>query len=155
MILDLASTLHGHVRGKTVSACTAIVVIRYLSKYVSRDVLDQMEKLYVLLHLDWGDIIHHHIVDSEWSPDFTKKVKAIQYSVRLVISGVWRGANKCKLYDELGWENFYHTWWYRGLTHFFKLRQSRSPLYLYILIPSEREVNCNLRRVHVFDQRVE
>ena len=65
MILDSASTFQGHVREKIVSACTVIVVIRYLSKYVSRDVLDQMQNLYVQLHLDWGDIIHHHIVDSE------------------------------------------------------------------------------------------
>ena len=41
------------------------------------------------------------------------------------------------------------------MNHFFKLRQSGSPLYLYNLITPEREVNYNLRRIHVFDQRVE
>ena len=43
----------------------------------------------------------------------------------------------------------------RLLTYFFKLRQSRSPLYLYNLISPEREVNYNLRRMRAFDQRVE
>ena len=36
----------------------------------------------------------------------------------------------------------------------FKPRQRRSPLYLYNLIPPERDVNYNLRRIHAFDQRV-
>ena len=49
MILDSASTFQGHIKEKIVSACTVIVVIRYLSKYVSRDVLDQMQNLYCIL----------------------------------------------------------------------------------------------------------
>ena len=103
-------------------------------------------------HLDYGDIIYHK-VDPELPLDFTKKLEATQYS--LAISGAWRGTNKCKLYEELGWENLYHRRWHRRLTHFFKLRQSRSPLYLYNLIPPEREVDYNLKRIHAFHQRVE
>ena len=113
-----------------------------------------MYKLYVRPHLDYGDIIYHK-VDPELSLDFTKKLEVTQYSAALAVSGAWRGTSKCKLYEELGWENLYHRRWYRRLTHFFKLRQSGSPLYLYNLIPPEREVNYNLRRIHVFDQRVE
>ena len=59
MILDSALNFHSHVKEKTVSAHKGIGVIRYLSKYVSRDVLDQMYKLYVRPHLDYGDIIYH------------------------------------------------------------------------------------------------
>ena len=154
MILDSALNFHSHVKEKIVSARRGIGVIRYLSKYVSRDVLDQMYKLYVRPHLDYDDIIYHK-VDSELSLDFTKKLEATQYSAALAVSGAWRGTSKSKLYEELGWENLYHRRWYRRLTHFFKLRQSGSPLYLYNLIPPQREVNYNLRRIHVFDQRVE
>ena len=154
MILDSALNFHSHVKEKIVSARRRIEVIRYLSKYVSRDVLDQMYKLYVIPHLDYGDIIYHK-VDPELSLDFTKKLEATQYSAALAVSGAWRGTSKCKLYEELGWENLYHRRWYRRLTHFFKLRLSGLPLYLYNLIPPEREVNYNLRRIHVFDQRVE
>ena len=113
-----------------------------------------MYKLYVRPHLEYGDIIHHK-VDPELSLDSTKKLEATQYSAALVVSCAWRGTSKCKLYKELGWENLYHRRWYRRLTHFFKLKQSRSPLYLYNLIPPEREVNYNLRRIHAFDQQVE
>ena len=34
-------------------------MIRFLSKYVARDVLDQIYKLYMRPHLDYGDIIYH------------------------------------------------------------------------------------------------
>ena len=73
-----------------------------LSKYVPRDVLDEMYKLYVRPHLDYGDIIYDK-VDPELSPDFTKKREATQHSAALAVSGAWRGTNKCKLYEELGW----------------------------------------------------
>ena len=82
----------------------------------------------------------------------TNKLERI---TKMIISLNELDESKCKLYEELGWENLYHRRWYRRLTHFFKLRQSGSPLYLYNLIPPEREVNYNLRRIHVFDQRVE
>ena len=154
MILGSALNFHSHVKEKIVNARRGIGVIRYLSKYVSRDVLDQMYKLYVRPHLDYGDIIYHK-VDPELSLNFTKRLEDTQYSAALAVSGAWRGTSKCKLYEELGWENLYHSRWHRRLTHFFKPRQSGSPLYLYNLIPPEREVNYNLRRIHVFDQRVE
>ena len=59
MILDSNLNFHSHTREKIISARRGIGVIRYLSKYVSRDVLDQMYKLYVRPHLDYGDIIYH------------------------------------------------------------------------------------------------
>ena len=113
-----------------------------------------MYKLYVRPGLDYGDIIYHK-VDPELSLDFTKKLETTPYSAALAVSGVWRVTSKCKLHEELGWENLSHRRWYRRLTHFFRLRQSRSPLYLYNLIPAEREVNYSLRRIHAFDQRNE
>ena len=103
-------------------------------------------------HLDYGDIIHHK-VGPELSLDFIEKLDTTQYSAALAISSAWRGTNKCKLYEKLGWKNLsYHRRWYRRLTHFSQLRQSRSLPYLYNFLPPEREVNYNLRRTHAFDQ---
>ena len=59
LILDSGLTFHSHVRENIISARRGIGVIRFLSKYVSMDVLDQMYKLYVRPHLDYGDIIYH------------------------------------------------------------------------------------------------
>ena len=133
MILDSSLNFQSHVREKIVSARRGIGVIRYMSRYVTREVLDQMYKLYVRPHLDYGDIIYHKY-DPELNLDFTKKLEATQYSAALAVSGAWRGTNKYKLYEELGWESLYHRRWYRRLTHFFKLKNSFSPLYLYITL---------------------
>ena len=154
MILDSNLNFHNHVREKITSARRGIGVIRYLSKYVTRDVLDQMYKLYVRPHLDYGDIIYHKH-DPDMNLEFTKKLEATQYSAALAVSGAWRGTNKSKLYEELGWEYLYHRRWYRRLTHFYKVRNTRSPLYLYNLIPPERHVNYNLRSSHVFESSIE
>ena len=70
-------------------------------------------------------------------------------------SGAWRGTSRQKLYDELGWESLYHRRWYRRMTHFYKLRSTRSPLYLYNLIPPERDLNYNLRIPYDYDQHIE
>ena len=77
----------------------------------SRDVFDQMYKLYVRPHLDYGDIVYHK-VDPELSLNFTKKPEASQYSAALTVSGAYRGTSKCKLDEEMGWVNLYHRRWY-------------------------------------------
>ena len=73
--------------------------------------------------------------DPDFRLDFTNKPEAIQYSAALAVSGIWRGTNRPKLYEELGWESLYHGRSYRRLTHFYKLKNTPSPLYLYSLIP--------------------
>ena len=52
-----------------------IGLIKYLSKYVSREVLDQVYKLFISPHLDYGDIIYHRF-DPEMHLEITKKVGA-------------------------------------------------------------------------------
>ena len=154
MILDSSLNFQSLVREKIVSARRGIGVIQYMSRYVTREVLDQMYKLYVRPHLDYGDIIYHKY-DPELNLDFTKKLEATQYSAALAVSGAWRGTNKYKLYEELGWESLYHRRWYRRLTHFFKLKNSFSPLYLCNLIPPEREIHYNLRAPRDYEPQIE
>ena len=55
VILDFQS----HIKEAIQKARHGIGTIRDLSKYVSRDVLDQIYKLYVRPYLDYGDIIYH------------------------------------------------------------------------------------------------
>ena len=49
LILDSGLTFQSHVREKIISARRVICVIQFLSKYVTRDVLDQMYKLYIFV----------------------------------------------------------------------------------------------------------
>ena len=61
-------------------------MIRYLSKYVSRDALDQMYKLYVRPHPDYGDTLYHKF-DPELTLEFTKKLDTVPYSAAIAVSG--------------------------------------------------------------------
>ena len=101
MMLDSALNFRSHIKEKIISAQKGIGVIQYLLKYVLRNVLDQMYKMYVRPHLDNSDVIYHKF-DPELTLDFTKKIENVQYSAALAVSGAWRGTDKCKLYEGLG-----------------------------------------------------
>ena len=75
MLLDSELNFYSHVKEKIVNARKAIGVIRSMSRYVTREVLDQMYKLYVRPHLDYGDIIYHKY-EPRMVLDFTKKLEA-------------------------------------------------------------------------------
>ena len=120
MILDSKLSFQSHVREAIIKARKGIGIIRFLSKYVSWDVLDQIYKLYVRSHLDL--IYHRH--DPEFKLEFTKRLESTQYSAALAVSGTWRGTNTDKLYEGLGWEILYYRMWYGRLCHFHKLRNN-------------------------------
>ena len=83
-----------------------VCMIRYMAKYVSRNVRDQIYKLCVRPLLDYGDIIYiYHKHDPEFTHDMTKRLEKIQYSAAPSLSGAWRGTNIDRLYEELGWES--------------------------------------------------
>ena len=82
-----------HVKEALTKARKGIGVIRFMARYVTRDVLDQMHKLYVRPYLDYGDVIYHRD-DPEMNSGLTKRLESVQYSAALL--------------DELGWEYLYH-----------------------------------------------
>ena len=57
LILDETLNFAEHIKEAIIKARRGIGIIRFLSKYVHRDVLDQMYKLYVRPHLDYGDVV--------------------------------------------------------------------------------------------------
>ena len=131
---------------KIISARRGIGIIRFLSKNVMREVLDQMYKLYVRPHLDYGDIIYHKF-DPEFTLEFTRKLESTQYTAVLTVSGACRGTNRNKLYEELDFEYLYHRRWHIRLTHFFKLRQSESPQYKIQLVRPPKNSIFNIRDI--------
>ena len=72
MILDHKLDFQSHIREVILKARRGIGLTKYLSKYVSREALDQVYKLYKRSHLDYGDIIYHRFDQKSWS----KKVGA-------------------------------------------------------------------------------
>ena len=57
-----------------------------MAKYVTRDVLDQMYKLYVRPHLDYGDVIYHRDDPEMINSSLTKRLESVQYSVALAVA---------------------------------------------------------------------
>ena len=143
MILDSKLTFLSHIKEAIVKARRGIGIIRFLTKYVSSDALDQIYKLYVRAHLDYGDIIYHKY-DPEFKLDFTKRLESTQYSAELAVSGAWRGTDTDKIYEKLGWEILYYRRWYRRLCHFHKLQNDQRPLYFFNEIPHEHTFSYNL-----------
>ena len=86
MILDHKLDFQSHIREVIVKARRGIGLIKYLSKYGSREVLDQVYKLYIRPHLDYGDIIYHRF-DPEMHLEITKKLEQVQYSAALAVTG--------------------------------------------------------------------
>ena len=84
MQLDSGLNFQSHVKEAIGKARRGIGMIRYLSKYVSRDVLDQVYQLYVRPHLDYGDIIYHKY-DPKMSLSFTQRLKQTQYYAALAL----------------------------------------------------------------------
>ena len=150
MILDSKLDFHSHVREAIVKARRGIGMIRFLSRYVSREVLDVIYKLHVRPHLDYGDIIYHKY-DPEMRLTFTQKLEQTQYLAALAITGTWRGTNTQRLFNELGWETLYDRRWYRRLCHLFSLINSKSPEYLYSVLPQGRHMQYSLRNLSSFD----
>ena len=62
-------------------------------------------------HLDYIAIIYHKF-DPKLNLEFTKKLETVQYSAARTVIGTWRGTNKCKICEELGWKYFYDRRWY-------------------------------------------
>ena len=149
MILDSKLNFQNHIRVAILKARRGIGLIRYLSKYVSRNVLNLSYKLYVRPHLDYGDILYHRY-DPEMRLGFTQKLEQTQYSAALAVSGAWKGTNRQRLYNELGWESLYSKRWYRRLCHFFNLKTKRDPEYLFHEIPAERQTSYNLRNQRMY-----
>ena len=124
MILDSKLSSLSHIKKVIVKAGRDIGIIHFLSKYVTHDVLDQIYKLYVRSHLDYGDIIYY-IYDPEFKFDFTKWLESTQYSAAPASSGAWRGTNTDKIYEELGWEILYYRRWYSRLCTFINCKATK------------------------------
>ena len=98
--LDTDLSFSKHIKEAVLTALKGASLLKYLSKFVDRNVLDLSYKLYVRSHLDYGDVIFHNLRD-----DLMKLIGQVQYKAALIVSGCWQGTSRKKLYDELGWES--------------------------------------------------
>ena len=138
--LDSKLNFSKHIKEKVAKAMKGITLLRYLSKYVDRNVLSLSYKMYIRPHLDYGDVLYHN-----QRADLMDLVERVQYKAALIISGCWQGTSRVKLYDELGWESLSDRRWLRRLTIFYKIKNGLAPSYLIDHIPKRNAINMVLR----------
>ena len=117
-----------------------VSLLKFLSKYVDRNVLDLSYKMYVRPHLDYGNVILHN-----QRMDLMELVERVQYKAALFVSWCWKGTSREKLYDELGWESLSDRRWARRLTIFYKIHNGLAPSYLTDHIPRRNIIDFHLR----------
>ena len=92
VILDPKLSFSAHIQAAISKSRKAIGMLRFLSKYLSRNTLNELYKLYVRPHLDYGDVIYH----------LMEKLESVQYAAALAVTGTWRGTSRERLHNELG-----------------------------------------------------
>ena len=165
LILDSKLTFIEHVNDKIKTAKRYIGILKFLSNYLPIKTLDQVYKMYVRPHLDYGDVIYH-IPQSQSIFSYStslhplmERIEQVQYQAALAITGCWRGSNRNKIYDELGWESLSDRRWSRRMIQLFKIRNDMTPQYLknnlppiqtgslrYNNVTKYREISCNTTR---------
>ena len=153
LILDSKLNFKSHIREAILKAQRGIALLKYLFKFVFREVLDQTYKLYVRPHLAYEDIVYHKH-DPEMHLSFTEQLEQVQYNAALVVTRTWKGTSRQRLIDELGWETLYGRRRYRRLCHFLLLSKSKTPDYLLQEIPEQRVTEYDLRSTRNFEQDI-
>ena len=144
LVLDESSTFAGHIKEAVIKARRGISIVRFMTRYVHRDVVDQMYKLYIRPHLDYGDVFYR-IQNLHF-----RVSKSAQYDAALAVSGAWRGTSTDKELEELGWETIANRRLYRCLCQFYKIVNDSCPEYLRTHLPEHKKNAYNLRRFDIF-----
>ena len=145
--LILTPTLYfrKHIFQKIQKAKKHIGIIKNLSNYLPLKTLNQMYKTFVRPHLDYCDIIYHEPPKVGKAQEISlttlmEEIERIQYKAALAVTGAWKGTNRSKVYDELGWEPLT----YRRLSHrvimLFKIVNRLIPYYLGEKLPPVRNI---------------
>ena len=145
LVLDSKLSFLSHINAAISKSRKALGLLKFLSKYLSRETLNALYILYIRPHLDYGDVIYH-IPNKEDSHGnvLMEKVESVQYSAALGITGAWRGTSREKIYCDLGWESSYFRRWSRRLFMLYKIINNLMPDYISEPIPNLNQSNYNL-----------
>ena len=144
LVLDPKLNFAAHIKEKSSSARKGIGLIKHLRPYLPLKALDQIYKMHVRPHLDYCDFIYHipELVNN-FSSDINlnyqmKTLESLQYQAALAVTGAWKGTNRDKIYEELGWESLHNRRMFRRLTQFYKIMNGFTPQYLVDPVPAPR-----------------
>ena len=133
--MDPKLSFSDHIKAAISKARKGIDLLRHLSKFLPGNTLNELFKLHVRPHLEYGDVIYHIPAKvCEFSsniilPTMMDKLESVQCAAALTITGTWRGSSQTKLSNKLGWESLNSRRWSRRLTLFYKMINNLTPGY--------------------------
>ena len=131
MILDWNLSYEHHFKSILNKVNKAIGLLRKFQLILPRHSLITIYKAFIRPHLDYGDVIY----DRAFNESFHQRLESIQYNAAIAITGTIRRTSSEKLFQELGLETLKSRRWFRKLYLFYKILHSKSPSYLFNLIP--------------------
>ena len=153
IILDSKLSFSAHIQAAINKSRKAIGMLKFMSKYLPRNTLNELYKLYVRPHLDYGDVIYHIPQGTDGSENYMmEKLESVQYSAALAVTGTWRGTSQEGLHNELGWESLGSRRWSRHLILLYKFINKLTPDYTRDPIPPLYENNYPFRNPSVVGQ---
>ena len=139
LILTPALSFLKHLYEKITKANKNIGIIKYFSKYLPFKTLNQMYKTFVRTHLDYCDIIYHQAgkisKEGQVLTASMEEVERVQYRGALAVTGTWKGTNRTKLYENLGWESLTDRRKMNRLIQLYKIINKLTPSYLRDKLP--------------------
>ena len=94
IILDKKLSFSAHIKSAISKTRKGIGLLKYLSTYLPRHTLNELFKLYVRPHLDYGYVIYHipakvcEFSQNIFLPNLMEKLESVQYSATLLPSGL-------------------------------------------------------------------
>ena len=131
MMLDSNLSYENHIKSILNNVSKAIGLLLKFQSILPWHSLITIYKTFIRSHLDYGDVIY----DRGFNESFDQRLESIQYNAAIAITGTIRGTSSEKLFQELGLETLKSRRWFRKLYLFYKILHSKSPSYLFNLIP--------------------
>ena len=137
LTLDPKLKFAAHINEKSAKARKGIGMIKHLRSYLPTQALVSIYIAHVRSHLDYCDFIYHiPELLGNFSTDVNlstlmDRLESLQYQAGLAVTGMWKGTNRDKVYEELGWEPLNLRRYLRRMTVFYKIMNGLTPQYLF------------------------
>ena len=144
-----------HINAKCATARKGIGLLKQVRSYLPVKSLDLIFKMHIRPHLDYCDFIFHiPALSNKFNNDTNlnyqmRALESIQYQAALAVSGAWKGTNRDKIYEELGWESLHNRREFRRTAQFYKIMNNLTPLYLKEAVPEPRRLLFGSRSTNV------
>ena len=143
LTLDKTLSFRPHIEEKIIKVNKLIGILKHISTFMPHKSLNQIYKSFVRPHFDYCDVIYH--IPHSYSNhgiilnDLMEKIEKCQYKAALAITGTWKGSNRSKLYEEIGWESLTDRRSCRRSLLLHKIINNNTPAYLKTLLPEIRQ----------------